>query len=650
MIILDKKYNTTPCIYAYLTNTDNTLQNTSGIFLIKIMKSNATRDVIVSDTAMTLVGIAAGKYQYEWDLSTVPEGSYIADFVCVESGLIRGYSEEIIVQNDGDAFNFDKNKNETAILYANFADATGNLTEVSAPENRTITITPAISGESAIVNTPLTPDTPDGKFYYPWDLSSVEAGNYRVEFSFVADGKTYVALNQILIVDSSYQPVTVVNTNKPKIFTDNLIIGTAESEPAGITNQGVSEYIKDNTTETGITIYPDFTGTGYVIVKPDGDMDATTAWTYGGGVSSIAADTADYVIGSASISATTGSDTDFYIEWTGTAQDITNLLIGSFILKITSDLPSADMPIKVKLTLTDGSAEESNFETTTDYLKNVIDTKDTWYYLMFNLQNYGDIDLTDIVKIKITIELLSGTQALNFKADGLRFLPHYHDFIYDFGVNKLINFVQVKGCNSAIYDVKRSVSTAPNTYIDFLDGNFSEATDYFTDYDSTGVSAQKIRLILNAINYNGDFDITLNVFNVLTQVYEWTDTPKHSPKINFEIKENKNWIGASIVEKNRKNFSCDLEFTGFDYDHQSDLEKAEELFKSDEAFYYWLNGGNTDNAYQSQGEVWKYDNIYRVISHGNSFKEGHYNGQSDLNNMTEKNILSLVECAYLESI
>jgi hypothetical protein len=254
------------------------------------------------------------------------------------------------------------------------------------------------------------------------------------------------------------------------------------------------------------------------------------------------------------------------------------------------------------------------------------------------------VDITDITDITLTVAN-TVSEAVDFYVDGLRFIPTLHTFEYTFPNDKVINFVQLKGCNSLAYDV----SYYDGSYTSIISGVFG-VVDYITDYDVTGVTGTKIKLELNAVNYLGEFDVTLSHFNVLSQIYEWVDTAPHYPVLKREIFEQANWIGAKHVNKTRAWFECDIKFPGFTIEQQDDLEFMETLHAWNTPFYYWLNGNISDVSFQSQGAPWKFDNIYRVYDVTDTLKLEHYTGQSDTANMTATNTVSLVDAAYVEAM
>lgn len=633
-MIIDRKLNTVCRIYAEFLSAVGTPTAPSTSMKIKIVKANTLPQVVINNADMT--SLATGKYYYAWDLTAVIDGAYTAIFTA-DDGDNSGYTQEIYVKTASDTGDYDKAINTKVVIFGTFADDAGVL--VDADTSAKISIYPANSN-TPVVNAVDMVNYETGQYYYVWDLTSVSAGNYTVIRDYVSGGVAYSSLSARLVVDSLHIPAVLTDTNKPKIFDDNLIIDAVAVEPTGITEAGLTEYIKDNRDETSITIYPDFDDTA--VIKPDGDMDAVTDWTAGAGVSGIAADTTQFIAGTASIKATTSAGTSYALAWTGSAQDLTDNLIGCFALRFATAPTGV---ITAKLKIADSVAETYEISATTDYLETVIDDDGVWYYLMFNLQSFtAPLDITDITDITLTVEN-TVSEAVDFYVDGLRFIPTLHTFEYTFSASKTINFVQLKGCNSLSYDV----SAYSGSYASIISGVFG-AIDYITDYDVTGVAGTKVRLQLNAVNYLGGFNVTLSKFNVLSQLYEWVDVPSHFPVLKNEIFSESNWIGANYVNKVRKWFECELRFKGFMIEQQDDLEFIETLHERNTPFYYWLNGGNSDVSYQSQGKAWKFDNIYRVYDLTDTLKEEHYSGQSDMQNMTATNTIKMVDAAYVAGV
>lgn len=632
-MIIDRALNSTCRIYAYFLNASGVLESPSTSFKIKIVKSNTIPQVVINNADMT--ELSTGKFYYAWDLSTITDGAYTAIFTA-DDGDNSGYTQDIYVKTGSDTGDYDKAINTKVVIFGTFADDSGVL--VDADTSAKISIYPANSN-TPVINAADMTNYETGQYYYVWDISGVSAGNYTVSREFVHSAVTYSNVSARLVVDSLHIPAVITDAGKPKIFDDNLIIGATATEPTGITETGLFDYIKDNRDETSITLYPDFDDTA--VVKPDGDMDATTAWTAGPGVSSIAADTTQFIAGTASIKATTSAGTSYALAWTGSAQDLTNNLIGCYCLRFATAPTGV---ITAKLKIADSAAETYEVSATTDYLNTVIDDDGVWYYLMFNMQSFGSVDITDITDITLTVEN-TVSEAVNFYVDGLRFIPTLHTFEYIFSASKTINFVQLKGCNSLAYDV----SYYSGSYTSIISGVFG-AVDYITDYDVTGVAGTKVRLQLNAVNYLGGFNVTLSKFNVLSQLYEWVDVAPHFPVLKNDIFREMTWIGTNYVNKVRKWFECELRFKGFTIEQQDDLEFVETLHERNTPFYYWLNGNISDVSFQSQGKAWKFDNIYRVYDVTDTLKEEHYSGQSDTANMTASNVLKMVDASYVEGV
>jgi hypothetical protein len=123
---------------------------------------------------------------------------------------------------------------------------------------------------------------------------------------------------------------------------------------------------------------------------------------------------------------------------------------------------------------------------------------------------------------------------------------------------------------------------------------------------------------------------------------------KYYPRLKIDFTENQNWLGAKRINKTRSWFECDIKFDGFASEAQTDLVFIRTLQNRNTPFYLWLNGNRTEADFESLGEPWKLDNIYRVYDFSKVLDFSHFNGQNDTGNITAANTLSLVEAAFVE--
>lgn len=635
-MLIDKRLNSICRIYGVFINANGVLAAPDTSMKITIYKSDNSAPVKVVDAA-DATSLATGVYYYAWDLSAVAIGTYNAMFTAVDSAESVGYTQEIRVLSGADCGDMDKASGDIVLIFGNFADATGVLT--TADTSAVIDIYPANSNTKTIDGAALT-EYSTGLYYYAWNVSALAAGNYMFNFTYTHDGVAYSSITQRLLIDSNHIAASISDTGKPKIFDDNLIISADTiTEPTGnIAATDLMSYIKDNRSETKLTLRPNWSDAAKV--EPDGDMDALTDWTDGDGVDSSALDTTYYITGAKSFLITAEVAASYEMAWAGTT-DISNTKIGWIGLRL-KDQPTGDISVKLKI---DDGTYDYEVTATTDYLGNAIDTIDTWYYVAVNLQGSADIDYTAITGINIKI-VNTETEAVDFYIDGLRFTPHVHNFIYEWTAAQDVNLVEIKGCDSLAYDI----SYYDGSYTSITSGAFDANTDFAIDYDSTGVSATKVKFEINAANYSGGLVVSLGDLLVLTQLYEWQNTARHNPMTRQEISEQSNWLGAKRIFKTRSWFECNIEFDGFTADEEEDIEYIQTLLERDMPFFYWLNGNIVNTDFNVITKEWKRENLYRVYNATDTIKVAPYNGQNKKGNPIEKNTLKLIEAAYIEEL
>ena len=88
-----KTIDSTIRIYAYFYDTDGSAKNPDTSFNIEIKSADGTS--VVSSTAMT--NESTGVYYYDWNITAVSQGYYIAQFEAVDSGVTYKGSEDIYI-------------------------------------------------------------------------------------------------------------------------------------------------------------------------------------------------------------------------------------------------------------------------------------------------------------------------------------------------------------------------------------------------------------------------------------------------------------------------------------------------------------------------------------------------------------------------
>lgn len=434
------------------------------------------------------------------------------------------------------------------------------------------------------------------------------------------------------------------DNGRPKFFDDNLILSAdvADEPTECLADEDNIANVKDNLSQTHITLKPVFEDAA--AVEPFGDMDDDADFYTLAGVSSLATTNDDPLVGAESIAVTTSASTSHVVT--------SNTLSGAELIDMSANkigwigLRLQDTPtgtVTVKMTLFDGTNTLEK-TATADIDGAAFDTPEVWQYINFNFQGDEDIDYEAVSIVTITV-LNSVSEILDFDLDGLRFTPHEVAFEYAWNDAQDVHFVQIKDCNSASYLAQYDDSG----YKEIMSGAFTSAINEVRTYCADCYNTTKVKFTFNLCDYDGNIGITLGDLNVLTQIYEWTGTPKHYPRTMSDVNQESSWYGPKHVTKNRTWFECDITFgestAGFTASEQADLNFVESLRARVTPFYYWLNGNRADNTFQVLSNVWKGSSIYRCYESSSQFKESHSNGQADDANPIEGNTIKLVEAA-----
>jgi hypothetical protein len=220
-----------------------------------------------------------------------------------------------------------------------------------------------------------------------------------------------------------------------------------------------------------------------------------------------------------------------------------------------------------------------------------------------------------------------------------------HVFEYVFITAQPLNFLQIKGCNANDYLVEIDTGSG---YATLASGNFTALVDYVTWYSATTENIIGLKITFSHENYGGSDSVIVGDIIAAGQLYEFVGDGRYYPEFKIDTTENQNWLGSKRINKTRYWFECEIKIDGFTGEQQDDLDFVRVLQNRNTPFYIWLNGNRGDAAFDSLGECWKFDNIYRVYDQMETVSLGHASGQCDILNKTDEATIKLVEAAYVE--
>lgn len=220
-----------------------------------------------------------------------------------------------------------------------------------------------------------------------------------------------------------------------------------------------------------------------------------------------------------------------------------------------------------------------------------------------------------------------------------------HIFEYIFLTAQPLNFFQLKGCTAHDYLVQVDEGAG---YVTLITGAFTAVLDKITWYSATTKNIVGLKITLSHEDFNSVDSVLLAEIIACGTLYTLAMDAKYYPRLKIDFTENQNWLGAKRINKTRSWFECDIKFDGFASEAQADLVFIRTLQNRNTPFYLWLNGNRPEVDFESLGEPWALDNIYRVYDSSKLLDFSHSNGQNDTGNITVANTLSLVEASFVE--
>ena len=195
-MIIDKQINATAAIYALFLDNAGKPADPAGNLTIKIYDNNDTApDAIIT---ATMVKKAVGFYSFTWNYTSIADGLYEARISADDTvGNVCGQLRLELITGATTA-DVNKISSTALILTASFSDGDGYLKDPDT--SATVTIYPANSDTPVVSAVAMTKKI-TGYYYYEWDITEVNIGNYTARFDFTDAGAVYSTLYPFLIIN-----------------------------------------------------------------------------------------------------------------------------------------------------------------------------------------------------------------------------------------------------------------------------------------------------------------------------------------------------------------------------------------------------------------------------------------------------------------
>jgi len=234
-------------LWAIYTSTDGSAKNATSMALKLYLAS-----IIAAAIDTTYDNLETGVYYKDVTLSGYGDAVYNLLSTATDTNEFNTF-EQITLSANETIGDYDKARQSTINIPGSYAGADGAEADPDTSAKIYIyegtTATPVVNGADM---TKLS----TGQYYYAFNISARNTGNYFALMKFVDGGKTYPSGYHFNICNSAASAYNVSDTGKPKIFDDNLLLvaDTITEPTAKMGTTDIMDFIKDGRAETYVSL------------------------------------------------------------------------------------------------------------------------------------------------------------------------------------------------------------------------------------------------------------------------------------------------------------------------------------------------------------------------------------------------------------